>query len=137
MTFCCACDEFLAEGFCFPFVDELLLTIVECGESAEPFGVVADVYRAFDDFYYGGYDFLCACYEEAEVYLSGQDAGKYRIVSPDPMVSPVPLAALERYRLVYSSEELTEHLERNWIPTVKIFEYTSEADQIVRMETDD
>ncbi|MBL7165108.1 MAG: oligosaccharyl transferase, archaeosortase A system-associated [Dehalococcoidales bacterium] len=76
-------------------------------------------------------------YEEAEVYLSGQDAGKYRIVSPDPMVSPVPLAALERYRLVYSSEELTEHLERNWIPTVKIFEYTSEADQIVRMETDD
>lgn len=76
-------------------------------------------------------------YEEAEVYLSGQDAGKYRIVSSDPMVSPVPLAALEHYSLVYSSEELTEHLERDWIPTIKIFEYISEADQIVRMETND
>jgi len=76
-------------------------------------------------------------YEEAEVYLSEQAIGTYRIVSPDPMVSPVPLAALEHYRLVYSSDELTEHLERDWIPTVKIFEYTGEADQIVRMETDD
>jgi oligosaccharyl transferase (archaeosortase A-associated) len=76
-------------------------------------------------------------YEEAEVYLSGQNVGKYRIVSPDPMASPVPLAALENYRLVYSSDELTEHLAQDWISTVKIFEYTGEADQIVRTETND
>jgi hypothetical protein len=53
------------------------------------------------------------------------------------MASPVPLEALEHYRLVYSSDEFTEHLERDWIPTIKIFEYVSEADQIVRMETGD
>ena len=76
-------------------------------------------------------------YEEAEAYLSDQDSGEYRIVSPDPMVSPVPLAALEHYRLVYSSEELTEHLERDLIPTVKIFEYVGDTDGTARTYADD
>ena len=78
-----------------------------------------------------------ATYQEAEAYLSDRDSGEYRIVSPDPMVSPVPLEAMEHYRLVYRSEELTEHLERDLMPTVKIFEYVGGADQIARMDTNE
>jgi len=76
-------------------------------------------------------------YEEAEAYLAAQDSVRCRIVSVDPMVSPVPLEALEHYRLVHSSEELTDHLGTAWIPTVKIFEYTDQAGQIARADTDD
>jgi len=71
-------------------------------------------------------------YEDAEVYITGMIDGNYRIVSPDPLDSPVPLEALEHYHLVYGSSELTEHLEQEYVPTVKIFEYVSEADQIVK-----
>ncbi len=80
---------------------------------------------------------LFTSYQEAEAYLSEQTTGTYRIVSPDPLVSPVPLEALEHYRLVYSSDEVTEHLEGDSVPTVKIFEYVSEADRIVRASDND
>ena len=76
-------------------------------------------------------------HEEAESYISKQTTGTYRIVSPDPLVSPVPLEALEHYDLVYISSELTEHLGKDYIPTVKIFEYVSEADRIVRADIND
>ncbi len=49
-------------------------------------------------------------YEEAEAYLLSQESGNYEIVGTDPFISPVPLAALEHYELIYGSE-------------VKIFEY--------------
>ena len=52
-------------------------------------------------------------YKEAEAYISGQKSGNYRIVSAGPFISPVPLEALEHYKLVYSSHN----------SEVKIFEY--------------
>ena len=63
-------------------------------------------------------------YEEAEAYLAEQEAGSYRIVGTNPLVSPVPLEALEHYRLVHSSEELVMLPTVGEAPAVKIFEYT-------------
>jgi len=60
-----------------------------------------------------------SAYEDAETYISSQESGNYRIVSSDPLVSPVPLAKLEHYKLVYASPQKWQGK-----PAVKIFEYT-------------
>ncbi len=62
-------------------------------------------------------------YEEAEAYVSSQESGSYRIVSNDPFVSPVPLEALEHYKLIYSSDSTVTQPGGASIPGVKIFEY--------------
>ncbi len=62
-------------------------------------------------------------YEEAKAYVSSQKSDNYRIVGTDRFISPVPLDALEYYRLVYSSKTYTMYLEIGTIPSVKIFEY--------------
>ena len=55
--------------------------------------------------------------EEAAAYISKQASGNYKIVSFNPSMSPVPLEALEHYKLVYPSAE------QQPISPVKIFEY--------------
>jgi asparagine N-glycosylation enzyme membrane subunit Stt3 len=45
-----------------------------------------------------------ASYREAQAFIESANEGNYRIVSTDPFSSPVPLAPLEHYRLVYRSE---------------------------------
>jgi dolichyl-diphosphooligosaccharide--protein glycosyltransferase len=65
-------------------------------------------------------------YEEAETYLSGQKTGNYRIVSSDPFASPVPLEALEHYKMVYSSKGSKIMPNGGLISEVKIFEYVSD-----------
>ena len=65
-------------------------------------------------------------YEEAEAYISSQESDNYRIVSDNPFVSPVPLEALEHYKLVYSSDSLIMTLGGEMIPEVKIFEYAGD-----------
>jgi hypothetical protein len=62
-------------------------------------------------------------YEEAEAYISSQKSGNYRIVNSDPFASPVPLQALEHYKLVHSSKGSKMTPSGNLIPEVKIFEY--------------
>ena len=57
-------------------------------------------------------------YEEAEAYLLSQEAANYRIVGTDPFISPVPLEALEHYKLIHSSDDLS----------VKIFEYHDQVE---------
>lgn len=61
-------------------------------------------------------------YNEAEAFVSGQEPGSCRIVGTSPFVSPVPLEALEHFKLVYgsSSSVLTN---KGDISEVKIFEY--------------
>jgi oligosaccharyl transferase (archaeosortase A-associated) len=56
-------------------------------------------------------------YEEAEAYVASQASGNYRVVSNSPFSSPVPLEALNSYKLVYSSGVTIT------ATTVKIFEY--------------
>jgi oligosaccharyl transferase (archaeosortase A-associated) len=62
-------------------------------------------------------------YEEAEAYISSQKPANYRIVSPDPLASPVPVPALEHYKLVYSSDGSKMMPSGKLVPEVKIFEY--------------
>ena len=57
-------------------------------------------------------------YQEAESFIESQEAGNYRIVGTDPFTSPVPLAALEHYQLIYSSDDTVGS-----VPEVKIFKY--------------
>ncbi len=63
-------------------------------------------------------------YEEAESYVSSQKSGNYRIISPDPFVSPVPLSELKNFKLVHSSSDSLKPSNREPIPKVKVFEYT-------------
>ena len=62
-------------------------------------------------------------YEQAEAYVASQKSGNYRIVGTDPFASPVPLQALEHYKLVYSSKGSGIQPGGGLISEVKIFEY--------------
>ena len=62
-------------------------------------------------------------YEEATAYVSSQESTNYRVVSPDPFSSPVPLDELTDYHLVHSSDESVRNAMGDVIPAVKIFEY--------------
>jgi len=65
-------------------------------------------------------------YEEAEAYIASQESTNYRIVSNNPFVSPVPLEALEHYKLVHSSDSSVTPPGGGSIPEVKIFEYIAD-----------
>jgi len=62
-------------------------------------------------------------YEGAEAYISSQESSNYRIVNDNPFASPVPLQALEHYKLVYGSESSMVIPDGKLIPEVKIFEH--------------
>ena len=64
-----------------------------------------------------------ASYEEAEAYLLSQESGNYEIVGIDPFSSPVPLEALEHYRLIHGSDSSVALSDVLTVPAVKIFEY--------------
>ena len=58
-------------------------------------------------------------YEEAEIYISEQESGNYRIVGSDQFTSPVPLEEMMHYKLIYSSPQ-----KWHGQAAVKIFEYS-------------
>lgn len=62
-------------------------------------------------------------YEEAQTYISNQKSSNYVMVSPDPYASPMPLSAVEHYRLVFASKGVVTEPGRGMVPAVKIFEY--------------
>ncbi|MBN2462487.1 MAG: hypothetical protein JXB43_02680, partial [Dehalococcoidia bacterium] len=62
-------------------------------------------------------------YDEAAAYIESQESDNYRIVSPDPLASPVPLQALEHYKLIYSSNGSKLMPSGVLVPEVKIFEH--------------
>lgn len=62
-------------------------------------------------------------YEEALDYVENQDSGNHIIVGTNPFISPVPLEALEGYRLVHSSESGISQQGGGVVPEVKVFEY--------------
>ncbi len=63
-------------------------------------------------------------YEEANTYIQNQKSGNYKIVSTNPLSSPVPLEALGHYKLVHSSENSIQITDMGTVPEVKIFQYT-------------
>jgi len=62
-------------------------------------------------------------YGEAEYFVAGQKEGNHRIVGTDPLASPLPLEALDEYKLVYQSRE-TASAGSAPMPVIKIFEYS-------------
>jgi dolichyl-diphosphooligosaccharide--protein glycosyltransferase len=62
-------------------------------------------------------------YEEARAFVSSQQSANYKIVSGDPFVSPVPLEALEHYKLIHSSDGHARQPSGRTVPSVKIFEH--------------
>jgi dolichyl-diphosphooligosaccharide--protein glycosyltransferase len=64
-----------------------------------------------------------ATYEEAKTYLESQTSANYRIVSLDPLASPVPLEELKDYKLVYHSDSSAARRGDEIIYQVEIFEY--------------
>ncbi len=65
-------------------------------------------------------------YEEASAYVLKQTSSNYKIVSPYPFTSPVPLEALEHYKLIYSSDSCIMQPGAGMIPEVRIFEYVGD-----------
>jgi oligosaccharyl transferase (archaeosortase A-associated) len=62
-------------------------------------------------------------YEEAEAYVASQESGNYRIAGNNMFTTPVPLEAVEDYKLVYGSSGSITMPGLDPIPEVKIFEY--------------
>ncbi len=60
-------------------------------------------------------------YEEATTYVLSQNTENYVVVGTNPLISPVPLLPLERYKLIHSSD--SGRTLSATIPSVKIFEY--------------
>lgn len=65
-------------------------------------------------------------YDTAQAFISDQGQGAYNIIGIDPLVSPVPLNALESYKLIYSSSHKVNAGSAQ-IPEIKIFEYKQPA----------
>jgi dolichyl-diphosphooligosaccharide--protein glycosyltransferase len=63
-------------------------------------------------------------YQEALDYVAGQKSGNYSIIGTNPFASPVPLEALQNYKLIYSSKSEVARPDKVMIPEVKVFEYT-------------
>jgi hypothetical protein len=61
-------------------------------------------------------------YEDAQAFVANQTVGNYRIGSPNPFSSPVPLEALHSYELVHQSNA-TVAMFGQTLPAVKIFKY--------------
>ncbi len=62
-------------------------------------------------------------YAEAQSFISVQKGGNYRIIGTDPLVSPLPLDALQGYKPVYQSSQKASAGSQP-LPLIKIFEYT-------------
>ncbi|MBI2851449.1 MAG: oligosaccharyl transferase, archaeosortase A system-associated [Chloroflexi bacterium] len=61
--------------------------------------------------------------EEAEAYLASLPAGNSRIVGSHPLKSPMPLEAIEHYKLVHNSEQTLTLQDGTNLPSIKIFQY--------------
>ena len=61
--------------------------------------------------------------QEAIDFVESKGTANHRIVGINPFISPVPLQAVQNYKLVYSSESGISHPDAGMIPEVKIFEY--------------
>jgi oligosaccharyl transferase (archaeosortase A-associated) len=62
-------------------------------------------------------------YEDAQAYIASQKSGNYKIVSSHPRVSPVPLPALEHFKLIYTSKNSVIQPGVGMVPEVKIFQH--------------
>ncbi|MFC1902054.1 oligosaccharyl transferase, archaeosortase A system-associated [Chloroflexota bacterium] len=62
-------------------------------------------------------------HQEALDYVEKQGSPNHDIVGISPFTSPIPLEAVEKYRLIHISTSVVRHSETEMVPEVKIFEY--------------
>jgi asparagine N-glycosylation enzyme membrane subunit Stt3 len=62
-------------------------------------------------------------YKAAQDYIAGQKSGNYDIVGANPFVSPVPLEAVQGYKLVYSSMYSVSFSDNATMSEIKIFQH--------------
>jgi dolichyl-phosphooligosaccharide-protein glycotransferase len=62
-----------------------------------------------------------ATYEEAVAFMAGKSSDNFFIAGTDVLISPVPLAALEHYRIVYETEEKVSVSSSTQTSEIKIF----------------
>ncbi len=60
---------------------------------------------------------------EANVFISSNKQGQYKIISVDPLSSPVSLQGLSDYKLVYASPQSIPIMGSGSLPEIKVFEY--------------
>ncbi|MDY6917535.1 MAG: oligosaccharyl transferase, archaeosortase A system-associated [Chloroflexota bacterium] len=65
---------------------------------------------------------LFSTYSEAEAFVNSHD--DYRIVGTSPFVSPVPLEEMDCYSVVYDSSGLVQVSGEDYLPYVRILEYS-------------
>ena len=63
-------------------------------------------------------------YEEARAYIMSRKSGNYRIISDNPLASPVPLERLEKYEQIYSSDSFMMLPGGGKVSEIKIFKYS-------------
>ena len=68
-------------------------------------------------------------YAAAEAFIAAQTEGNYAIVSANPFVSPIPLAAVTDYELVYANDLALNATDLGGNAEVKIFRYTGDTAQ--------
>ncbi len=61
-------------------------------------------------------------YDEAVVFMAGKSSENFVIAGTDVLVSPVPLVALEHYRIIYETEEKVSVSSSAQAAEIKIFE---------------
>jgi len=65
-------------------------------------------------------------HQEALDYVESEGSANHSIVGINPFISPIPLEAVQSYKLVYSSESGASDTGTDMIPEVKIFECTGD-----------
>jgi hypothetical protein len=64
-------------------------------------------------------------YEDAKAEMAKHTSGNWRIVGTDPFISPVPLKALEHFKVVYQSDNWAAKFGDKTIASlVEIYSYT-------------
>ena len=96
-------------------VTEVLPVVLTYVEKTDPDGNVyreATSFQQFDN------------YEDAVKYMESQESGNHVIVGISPFISPVQLAKIDGFNIVYSSSQLVEEENIDEVSEVKIFEYS-------------
>ena len=62
-------------------------------------------------------------YQEALDYVESAGPDNHRLVGVSPFISPIPLASMEAYKLVYSSVYSKQYSDNTTISEVKIFKF--------------
>lgn len=97
-------------------VNPASITVISYQDKADPQGTSYKLITSAQQF---------TSYADATAHIASQNSTNYKIIGTNPLVSAVPLEALEHYKLVYSSANSITMPDVGAVPEVKIFEYSN------------